>query len=91
MTVTLTELHSHYPSRLLVLFISGTITLPLKQGLEKNKKVVQIEFRDRKSLNKYNINFNGKGKNAHETFIFYSRFKNNPAEEIVEALDDKKD
>ena len=61
----------------------------IKEIVLANQKVVQIEFKDRKCCNRYNINFNGKGKNAHETFVFYSKFKVNPAEEIIEALDDK--
>jgi len=63
--------------------------LAIKETIKNNSKVVQVEFNDKKSYNNYNINFNGVGKNQHETFIFYSSFKQNPAEEIVDALDDK--
>ena len=64
--------------------------LAIQEIIKKHPKVVQVEFKDKLSLNNYNINFNGVGKkNQHETFIFYSSFKENIAEEIVDALDEK--
>ena len=65
--------------------------LAIKETIKKYPKVVQVEFNDKRSYNNYNINFNGVGKNQHETFIFYSNFKENPAEEIVDALSDKQE
>jgi len=62
--------------------------IAIRAIIEQHPKAVQIEFKDKKSNNKYNINFNGLGKDAHETFVFYSKFKENPAEEIVEALEE---
>ena len=63
--------------------------IAIQEIINKNSKVVHVEFKNKESYNKYNINFNGYKKDAHETFTFYSRFKDNPAEEIIEALDDK--
>ena len=61
------------------------------QGIiNQNKEIIKVEFKNKESYNKYNINFNGYNKDAHETFAFYSKFKDNPAEEIIEALDDEK-
>jgi len=57
--------------------------------INRNKETVKEEFKNEQSNNKYNINFNGYRKDAHETFAFYNKFKDNPAEELIEALDDE--
>jgi len=61
----------------------------IQETINENKEIVKVEFKNKESYNKHNINFNGYKKDAHETFAFYSKFKDNPAEEIIEALDDK--
>lgn len=60
----------------------------IRKLIDKNKDIVKIEFTNKESNDKYNINFNGYGKNAHETFIFYSNYKENIAEEIIDSLED---
>jgi hypothetical protein len=54
------------------------------------KKIAEIEFRDRRSYNVYNINFNGKPQKDFETFTFYTEYKNTSAQEVAEAIADKK-
>jgi len=61
----------------------------IRKLIAKNKGIVKIEFENKESNDKYNINFNGCGKKAHETFIFYSQYKESVAEEIVDSLEDK--
>jgi len=68
----------------------GACVKAIKEIIDNNKDIVNLDFKNKESYNKYNINFNGYGKDAHETFTFYSKFKDNPAEEIIEALDDEK-
>lgn len=53
------------------------------------KKIAQIEFKDKLSYNKYNINFNGKSKKDFETFTFYTEYKNSSTQEVAEAITDK--
>jgi len=61
----------------------------IRKLIIKNKDIVKIEFDDKYCNDKYNINFNGYGKDAHETFIFYSMYKENIAEEIIDSLENK--
>jgi len=68
----------------------GACVEAIREIITKNKEIVKVDFKDKESNNKYNINFNGYGKEAHETFALYSKYKENPAEEIIEALDDEK-
>ena len=58
--------------------------------IKEHKDIVKIEFKGKAELNKWNINFNGIGENGHETFCFYSYFNENPAEMVIEALDNKR-
>ena len=58
----------------------------IKKIIAQNENIVKIEFKNKDSFNDYNINFNGIGNGRHETFILYSRFKNNTSEEICSCL-----
>jgi hypothetical protein len=54
------------------------------------KRIAKVEFKDRRSYNNYNINFNGLNKKDFETFTFYTEYKNTAAQELAEAIADKK-
>ena len=61
----------------------------IKQIIEKHKDIVEIEFIGKAELNKWNINFNGIGDDAHETFCFYSYYNESPSEMIMKAFEDR--
>jgi hypothetical protein len=61
----------------------------IKQIIEKHKDIVEIEFIGKSELNKWNINFNGIGDDAHETFCFYSYYDKSSAEMIMGVFEDR--
>jgi len=61
----------------------------IRDLIKEYKKIVKIDFKQKEANNKYNINFNGIGNDEHETFAFYSNYKDDVKEEIIEALENK--
>lgn len=57
------------------------------KGLIDENDLVEVEFPD--AVDKYNINFNGIGEDSHETFVFYSDYKENKFEEDKQKVIDK--
>lgn len=49
--------------------------------------LVEVQFPD--AVDKYNINFNGIGDDSHETFCFYSDYKDSKFEEEKQRVIDK--
>lgn len=87
-TITYISKKNKYISKEQVEQIVKEIKLLLEQP--KIKKIAKIEFKDRRSFNRYNINFNGvRNNDMFETFTFYTEYKNTRAQEVAEAIAEK--
>lgn len=58
----------------------------IKKLVEENKDIIDYEFPE--AVDKYNVNFNGVNEEG-ETFCFYSDYKDNRKEEILDKIENK--
>jgi hypothetical protein len=67
------------------------IVVQIRALVEKNKDVVEIEWPEPKFNDEFNINFNGLGKQAHETFAFYNDQNSDPIQELQKNIEGQND
>jgi hypothetical protein len=64
----------------------------IRQLIVNNANLIKIEFTDEPNNNNYNINFNScNPQHRYETFCFYSKFKDNPNEEVYDMLQNQEE